>query len=81
MGDGGCGFYVDVLVCKLRKQILIKFKYLPYVEFHMTRASDAPFLDDTIKFTRSSNDLKIVKYMSDEFFRQRGILARTLKYQ
>ena len=75
MRDGSCGLYVDVLGCNLRKQVLLKFKYLPYVEFHMTRAPDDLFLDDTIKFPRSSNDLKIGKYMSDEFLQANGDLG------
>ena len=50
MSGGGNGFYVEMLEWQLRKDVLIKLKYLPFVEVHMTRATDAPFLDDSIRF-------------------------------
>ena len=72
MGGGGTGFYLDILGTDHRKQVLIKFKHLAYLEVHITRAFDSPFFDDTIKFLRSINDIKLAKYMSDEFLQSKG---------
>ena len=41
----------------------------------MNWASDAPFFDETIKFLRSGNDLKIAKYMFDNFRQAKGDLV------
>ena len=72
MGEGGNGFYVELIHRRLRKHILVKFKYLPYIEIHMTRSIDAPFLDDSVVFPRSDKDETLAAYMRDQLLLSKG---------
>ena len=72
MGGGGTGFYIDIIGTEHGKQVLFKFKHLAYLEVHNTRAFDYPYFDNSIKFPRILNDVKLVKYISDEFLHSKG---------
>ena len=72
MGEGGTGFYVDIIGIEHRKQVLVKFKHLAYLEVHTTRAFDSPFFYDSIKFPRCVKDVTIAKYMTDELLQSKG---------
>lgn len=50
----------------------MKFKYLPYIEFHMTWSPDAPFLDESVVFPRSDKDETLASYMSDQLLLSKG---------
>ena len=68
----GAGINVQIHGTSGRKTVLLKFIRLPYLEVHIQRQHDAPFLDNSIKFPKSADDDKQMNYLVDKLFAAKG---------
>ena len=70
--DRGMGINVKILGWGRMQKVLLKLSMLPYLEVHVRRNNNTPFLDEGIGFPQIYDDECLKKYTMKELFSSKG---------
>ena len=68
----GVGLNVKLVDCQKPKKVLMKFKYLPYIQIYRAGDNDASALSDEISFPRSNKEATLVTTLVKELHQSKG---------